>query len=65
MCRTRGERDRTRIEDGDLLSGDGRKVDLACIRAFQPERLKELKAWILNIHPDGEKADKRARDMGG
>lgn len=65
MCHTHGGRGRTRIEEGGLLSGDGWKVDLACIRAIQPNRLKELKAWILNIHPDGEKADKRARDMGG
>lgn len=46
------------MEEGGLLSGGGRKVGLACIRAFLPKRLKELKAWILNIHFDEEKADK-------
>lgn len=58
MYCTRGGRGRARMEEGGLLSGGGRKVGLACIRAFLPKRLKELKAWILNIHFDGEKADK-------
>lgn len=58
MYCTRGGRCRARMEEGGLLSGGGRKVGLACIRAFLPRRLKELKAWILNIHSDGEKADK-------
>lgn len=57
MYCTRGGRGRARMEEGGLLSGGGRKVGLACIRAFLPKRLKELKAWILNIHFDGEKAD--------
>lgn len=58
MSCTRRGGGRVRMEEGGLLSGGGRKVGLACIGAFQPKRLKELKAWILNIHSDGEEADK-------